>query len=121
MKLLSFIIALAVFGQVVPAFGAVCALCRLAQNSLSDFFLFRFIQNLCCQVTLDGSGLVASSASSGGGISCVYGKLVPTGTCYYVSTQISAEWQMSHALDRMPMECAIIAVVNRVAKALFVR
>ena len=52
----------------------------------------------------------------------MYGNsLVPTGACYYVSTQISSEWRVSHALDRMSMECAVIAVVNRVAKALFVR
>ena len=36
MKLVSSIIALAVFGQVAPAL-AVCALCPM-QNSLSDFF-----------------------------------------------------------------------------------
>ena len=39
MKLVSCIIALAVFGQIIPALAAptVCALCR-AKKSLSDFF-----------------------------------------------------------------------------------
>ena len=90
MKLLSSIVALAVFGKVVPAL-AVCALCRLAQNSLSDFF-FQFIQKLCCPPTLGNWKLVSRSPASGGGIDCSYGNgVVTTGNCYYVSTLVSYE------------------------------
>ena len=85
MKLLSSIVALAVFGKVVPAL-AVRALCRLAQNSLSDFF--ESIQKLCCPPTLDASNLVVGTTITGGGINCVYGNnFAATGKCYYVSTQ----------------------------------
>ena len=109
MKLVSSIIALAVFGQVAPAL-AVCALCPM-QKSLSDFFWI--IQTICCPSAVNGSPLLQSTTLATGWLYCVYSNR-NLGSCYYVSTQVCPlRSQMSHPLDRTPKEPAIIAEVIR--------
>ena len=119
MKLVSSIIALAVFGQIVPAL-AVCALCTLSCKIL--FLIFWFIQNLCCPPSLDGDYLLVGTIIGGGGINCIYGNdLVTTGKCYYVSIQVCLLGANVLPLDRTRVESAIIGVNRRVLKASFAR
>ena len=100
MKLVSSILALAVFGQVVPAL-AVCALRRakFLQNSLSNCFFFFFfffdLQAVCCPRSVNGVNLSGGKAWATTGVVCNYGKNIK---CYYVSSNffLSPEIKMSH-------------------------